>query len=64
MFVVVFLFIFQLTKWVKDAVVPTFKSSGDMIDMYVDWYLKYPLITLGNPFHPEDTGSYVKLRER
>jgi len=55
---------YELSKWTKDAPIPVFKSSSDMVDMYVDWFLKYPLMTLGNPFHAEDRASFIKLRER
>jgi enolase len=54
---------YDLTKWNKSS--PGSPKTGEeVVDLYMEWLIKFQLSYLHDPFHALDTASFMRLKDR
>ena len=57
-------FKYELSKFAPPTSVKMYKNSGEMVDMYYDWFTNYPLVSVEDGFEKKDSSSLIGLKEK
>ena len=54
---------YDVAKWIKGGN-RSLKTGEDLTEMYVEWLVKFSVLSLEDPFHQKDSASFMQFKER
>uniref|UniRef100_A0A7S2FW23 phosphopyruvate hydratase n=1 Tax=Florenciella parvula TaxID=236787 RepID=A0A7S2FW23_9STRA len=54
---------YDVAKWVKGGN-QSLKTGEDLTEMYIEWLVKFSVLSLEDPFHQKDSPAFMQFKER